>query len=101
MDAFFALKAMPLTFTMQGRAALSHFEDLSVKRNGSFAPTQVALFKGERFPGCSKCRDVVGFELARGMPSLDILIFGLSIPVVLTELPVISDDNDCQNGRVS
>lgn len=58
-------------------------------------PTQVALFKGERFPGCSKCRDVVGFELIRAVLALDILT-GLSIPVALPELPVLSDENGCQ-----
>jgi hypothetical protein len=55
-------------------------------------PTQVALLKGEIFPGCSKYRAVVGFELVRSMPGLDMLVVGLSIPFAFTELPVISDD---------
>ncbi len=54
-------------------------------------PSQVALFKGERFPGCSKCRDLVAFELIRAVPALDILP-DLSIPVSLRELPVEEED---------
>ena len=55
-------------------------------------PRQVALFKGERFPGCSKCRDLVAFELIRPVPALDILT-DLSIPVSLRELPVLEEDD--------
>lgn len=59
--------------------------------------TQVALLKGERFPRCAKCRGVVRFELVRGMPGLDMVVMGLSIPAALTDLPVFSDDTGRQN----
>jgi hypothetical protein len=53
---------------------------------------QVALFKGEQFPKCSRCDSPVTFLLQRDVPALD-YINNLEIRVPLTELEPIEHDD--------
>ncbi len=53
---------------------------------------QVALFKGEQFPKCSRCDFPVTFMLQREVPALD-YIDNVMVRVPLTELEPIQPDD--------
>jgi len=54
-------------------------------------PHEVTLLNGQRFPRCEKCRELVEFELEKGLPQI---IFGADFRVILFTLPVIEDDGE-------
>lgn len=54
---------------------------------------EIALFKSERFPRCSKCDSAVLFLLVHPVPALD-YPWNLVIRVPLLELQVLDDSSD-------
>ena len=54
-------------------------------------PHEVTLLNGQRFPRCEKCRELVEFELEKGLPQI---ISGADFRVILFTLPVIEDDGE-------
>ena len=52
-------------------------------------PHEVTLLRGQRFPKCEKCGELVEFELMKGVPHIG---SGANFRVILFSLPVFEDD---------
>jgi len=63
----------------------------SVSHSAHRLPHEVTLLRGQCFPRCEKCGELVRFELVRVLPTISPRA---SLGVVLFSLPVIEDDGD-------
>lgn len=56
-------------------------------------PEEVTLIRNQLFPRCSRCSEVVFYELVRSVPSAGTLPGTTHFTVALYELPVIEEED--------